>query len=161
MGQVPVLRTDDGELLTENPAVLQYVADRYPRSGLAPQGGFERYGLQQWLNFITSELHKQFTPLFAADTPAEYGDVAKQKIRRRFDWLEGELRGKDYLLGKQFTVADGYLYAVASWSKFVGIDLGKWPELAVYLQRVAARPKVRQALIAEGLVRESAAQAVS
>ena len=161
-GYVPVLELDNGERLTEGPAIVQYIADLRPASGLAPAAGtMARYRLQEWLNFITSELHKQFTPLFGADTPAECRAIAKRNISRRFDWLESELRGKDYLLGRQFTVADGYLYTVASWSKFVGIELGQWPGLSAYLQRVAARPKVRQALIAEGLVKENAAQAVS
>ena len=159
-GYVPVLELDNGERLTEGPAIVQYIADLAPASGLAPAAGtFARYRLQEWLNFVTSELHKQFSPLFAADTPAEYREIAKRKIANRFDWLQGELRGKDYLFGKQFTVADGYLYAVASWSKHVGIDPSRWPELAAYLDRVAARPNVRKALIAEGLLKEATASA--
>ena len=159
-GYVPVLELDDGERLTEGPAIVQYLADRNPASGLAPAAGtIERYRLQEWLNFITSELHKQFSPLFAANTPAEYKEILKEKIGKRLDWLSGELKAKDYLMGKQFTVADGYLYTILRWTGFVGIDLAKWPVLATYEARVAARPKVQEALIAEGLVKQHAAAA--
>jgi len=159
-GYVPVLELDDGEQLTEGPAIVQYLADRNPASGLAPAAGtIERYRLQEWLNFITSELHKQFSPLFAANTPAEYKEILKEKIGKRLDWLSGELKAKDYLMGKQFTVADGYLYTILRWTGFVGIDLAKWPVLATYEARVAARPKVQEALIAEGLVQQHAAAA--
>jgi glutathione S-transferase len=161
-GYVPVLELDDGVRLTEGPAIVQYLADRSPASGLAPAAGtIERYRLQEWLNFITSELHKQFSPLFAANTPAEYKEILKEKIAKRFDWLSGELKGKDYLMGKQFTVADGYLYTILRWTNFVGIDLAKWPVLAAYDARVAARPKVQEALIAEGLVKQQPAAAAA
>ena len=157
-GYVPLLELDNGERLSEGPAIVQYLADLNPASGLAPAAGtLERYRLQEWLNFITSELHKQFSPLFAADTPAEYKEILKDKIGKRFDWVSEQLTGKDYLMGKQFTVADGYLYTILRWTKFVGIDLAKWPVLAAYEARVAARPKVQQALIAEGLVKQPAA----
>ena len=153
-GYVPVLELDDGQRLTEGPAIVQYIADRKPSSGLAPANGtIERYRLQEWLNFITSELHKQFSPLFGADTPADYKPIARQKIAKRFDWLSGELAGKDYLMGKQFTVADGYLFVMLNWCKFVGIDLAKWPVLVSYQARVAARPKVQDAMVAEGLLK--------
>jgi glutathione S-transferase len=159
-GYVPVLELEDGERLTEGPAIVQYLADRNPASGLAPAAGtIERYRLQEWLNFITSELHKQFSPLFAANTPAEYKEILKEKIAKRFDWVSAQLSGKDYQMGKQFTVADGYLYTILRWTQFVGIDLAKWPVLAAYEARVAARPKVQEALIAEGLVKQSAAAA--
>ena len=158
-GYVPVLELDDGQRLTEGPAIVQYLADLKPASKLVPAPGtLERYRLQEWLNFITSELHKQFSPLFAADTPAEYQAIAKQKIGKRFDWLMEQLDGKDYLMGKQFTVADGYLFVMLQWTKFVGIDLAAWPVLVQYQARVAARPKVRQALLAEGLIKETASQ---
>jgi glutathione S-transferase len=161
-GYVPVLELDDGVRLTEGPAIVQYLADRSPASGLAPAAGtIERYRLQEWLNFITSELHKQFSPLFAANTPAEYKEILKEKIAKRFDWLSGELKGKDYLMGKQFTVADGYLYTILRWTNFVGIDLAKWPVLTAYDARVAARPKVQEALIAEGLVKQQPAAAAA
>ncbi len=160
-GYVPLLELDNGERLSEGPAIVQYLADRNPASGLAPAAGtMERYRLQEWLNFITSELHKQFGPMFAPDTPPEYKQILKEKIVKRFDWLSGELKGKDYLMGEQFTVADGYLFTVLRWSGFVGIDLAKWPVLAAYEARVAARPKVQEALIAEGLVKQPTAATV-
>src|SRR5205823_2565473 len=109
-GYVPVLELDNGERLTEGPAIVQYIADQHPESGLAPAAGtMDRYRLQEWLNFISTELHKQFGPLFAQTTPAEYKEVLKEKIGMRFDWLARELSGREYLMGKQFTVADGYL----------------------------------------------------
>ncbi len=155
-GYVPLLELDDGERLSEGPVIVQYLADRNPSSKLAPAAGtMERYRLQEWLNFITSELHKQFGPLFQATTPAEYKEALKEKIGKRFDWVSGELGGKDYLLGSTFTVADAYLFTMLSWTKHVGIDLQRWPVLTSYQARVAARPKVREALIAEGLIKHT------
>ncbi|HKW79514.1 MAG TPA: glutathione transferase GstA [Casimicrobiaceae bacterium] len=152
-GYVPVLELDDGRRLTEGPAIVQYLADRNPDSGLAPAAGtFERYRLQEWLNFITSELHKQFSPFFSSTTPAEYKDLLRDKIAGRLGWLADQLDG-DYLLGRQFTVADAYLYTILRWSKYAGIDLARWPRLAAYQARVEARPHVREALLAEGLVK--------
>jgi len=159
-GYVPLLELDNGEFLSEGPAIVQYLADRNPASGLAPAAGtLPRYRLQEWLNFITSELHKQFGPNFSPDTPEEYKAILKDKIAKRFDWLAGELKGKDYLMGSQFTVADAYLYTILRWTHFVGIDLDKWPVLAAYKTRVEARPKVREALLAEGLVKAPATAA--
>ena len=156
-GYVPVLELDNGERLTEGPAIVQYIADRNPGSALAPPAGtMERYRLQEWLNFITSEVHKQYGPMFDPATPAEYKTMLIAKIGKRFDWLVGQLQGKDYLMGKQFTVADAYLFTVMRWSQFVGIDLAKWPVLDAYVARVAARPKVHEALLAEGLVKHVA-----
>jgi len=155
-GYVPVLELDDGQRLTEGPAVVQYIADRNPASKLAPAAGtMERYRLQEWLNFITGELHKQFSPLFQATTPVEFKETLKDKIGRRFDWLAGQLKGKDYLMGSTFTVADAYLFTILIWTKRVGIDLARWPVLAAYQARVAARPKVREAMLAEGLIKQS------
>jgi glutathione S-transferase len=159
-GYVPLLELDNGEFLSEGPAIVQYLADQNPASGLAPAAGtLPRYRLQEWLNFITSELHKQFGPMFSPDTPAEYKTMLKDKIGKRFDWLAGELKGKDYLMGSQFTVADAYLYTILRWTDFVGLDLAKWPVLAAYKTRVEARPKVREALLAEGLVKAPATAA--
>jgi glutathione S-transferase len=153
-GYVPALALDDGQILTEGPAIVQYIADQKPESGLAPKAGtLERYRLMEWLNFITSELHKTFAPLFHPEFAAEWRQASRDKIAQRLDFIEKHLQGKDYLMGKQFTVADGYLFTVLSWSKFVGFDLGKWPLVQAYLARVAARPKVREALKAEGLVK--------
>ena len=153
-GSVPVLVLDDGQLLTEGPAIVQYIADQRPDSGLAPKAGtLERYRLMEWLNFITSELHKTFSPLFNPNAVAEWKQAARDRIAVNFDLVEKHLQGKDYLMGKQFTVADGYLFTVVNWSNFVSFDLGKWPGIQAYVARVAARPKVQEALKAEGLLR--------
>ena len=156
-GYVPVLELDDGRRLTEGPAIVQYLADLRPESRLVPPAGsFERYRLQEWLNFITSELHKQYGPFFAPNTPAEYKAILRDKLRSRLEWLAGRLGGNDYLLGSQFTVADAYLYTILRWSPFVDIDLAKWPVVAAYKARVETRPHVREALLAEGLIKEPA-----
>ena len=153
-GYVPLLELDNGEHLSEGPAIVQYIADRSPASGLAPAAGtMERYRLQEWLNFITSELHKSFSPLFDANAPDEWKTTVKARLAKRFDWLSQQLEGKDYLMGKTFTVADGYLFTVLNWTKWVGIDLARWPVLSAYVARVAARPKVHEAMKAEGLVK--------
>jgi len=153
-GYVPALELDDGHVLTEGPAIVQYLADRKPEAGLAPKAGStERYQLQEWLNFLTSEIHKGFSPLFKPNTPEEYKTISKANLANRFDWLDQQLAGKDYLMGKAFTVADAYLFVLLNWTKFQSIDLAKWPNLAAYQQRVGARPKVQEALKAEGLVK--------
>jgi len=155
-GYVPLLELDDGDRLTEGPAIVQYLADRSPASKLAPAAGtMERYHLQEWLNFITAELHKQFSPLFQSTTPVEYKETLKEKIGQRFDWVGQQLKGKDYLMGSTFTVADAYLFTMLTWTKHVGIDLARWPVLTAYQARVAARPNVREAMIAEGLIKQS------
>lgn len=152
-GYVPALELDNGEILTEGPAIVQYLADQKPESGLAPKAGtLARYRLQEWLNFLTSEVHKQFTPLFKPNTPEDYKPIAKQNIATRFDWLDKQLAGKDYLTGKAFTVADAYLFVLLNWTKVQQIDLSKWPNLAAFQKRVAARPKVKEAMKAEGLL---------
>lgn len=159
MGQVPVLRTDAGELLTENPAVLQYVADHHPASGLAPQGGIERYRLQQWLNFITSELHKVvFIPLLDPQTNEGAKEYARSKIGTRFRYLNEHLTGRDWLLNR-FTVADAYLVTVLNWAGFTGTDLAPWPALQAYLRRACERPAVARAMADElALFREEHAR---
>lgn len=153
-GYVPVLQLDNGEYLTEGPAIVQYIADQKPDSSLAPKAGtLERYRLQEMLNFITSELHKGFSPLFDPTLSAEVKQVFKDKLGKRFDWLSAHLKDKDYLMGNHFTVADGYLFTVLNWGQWVGIDIAAWPLLAAYQARVSARPKVQQALKAEGLIK--------
>lgn len=153
-GYVPVLEWDDGERLTEGPAIVQWIADQAPDKGLAPPAGTrERARLQEWLNFITSEVHKGFTPLFMPTASDEMKAAAKAAVERRLAWVEEQLEGRDYLLGKDFSVADAYLFTVASWGQYVGIDVKQWPRLAAYLQRVAARPAVQAALQAEGLLK--------
>jgi glutathione S-transferase len=152
-GYVPALELDNGQVLTEGPAIVQYLADQKPESGLAPKAGsLERYRLQEWLNFITSEIHKQFSPLFRPTTPDEYKKIAKENLGGRFAWLDKQLAGKEYLMGK-FTVADAYLFTVLGWTKPTQIDLAQWPNLAAYHARVAARPKVQEAMKAEGLIK--------
>lgn len=156
-GYVPALVLDNGEILTEGPAIVQYLADRKPQAGLAPQAGsFERYRLQEWLNFLTSEIHKAFSPLFKPNTPEEYKKITKENLAGRFDWLDRQLGGKDYLMGSQFTVADAYLFVLLGWTAPTQIDLAKWPNLAAFHKRVGARPKVKEALEAEGLLKKAA-----
>ena len=152
-GQVPTLELEDGQRLTEGPVIVQYIADRVPASGLAPAAGtMERYRMQEWLNFISTELHKQFSPLF--DPACEDSLKARQieRLGTRLDWVCKQLGNRDYLMCGHFTVADAYLYTVLSWSRHVGIDLAKWPTLSAYSDRVAQRPHVREALRAEGLL---------
>ena len=153
-GQVPVLELDNGKRLTEGPAIVQYIADQKPGSGLAPAAGsFERYQLQEWLNFITSEIHTGFSPLFRPNTPDEYKPIAKQGLAAKFAILDKHFAGNKYLMGDQFTVADAYLFTVTNWNNFQKIDLGQWPNVKAYFERVAARPKVQEAMKAEGLIR--------
>jgi glutathione S-transferase len=152
-GYVPALELDDGQVLTEGPAIVQYLADKKPDAGLAPKAGsLERYRLQEWLNFLTSEVHKQFSPLFKPNTPEDYKPISKQNLATRFDWLDKQLEGKDYLMGKQFTVADAYAFVLLGWTKPTQIDLSRWPNLQAFHKRVGARPKVKEALQAEGLI---------
>ena len=153
-GQVPVLELDNGERLTEGPVIVQYIADKQPASGLVPPAGTsERYRVQEWLNFTTSELHKTFGPMFRPTTPDAYKVISKENLGKRFDWLNQQLAGRQYLMGDKFTVADAYLFTVLRWSSRVDIDLAKWPNLKAYADRVAARPKVQEAMKVEGLVK--------
>jgi glutathione S-transferase len=151
-GQVPVLELDSGERLTEGPVIVQYLADQNPAAGLAGSAGtMERYRVQEWLNFTTSELHKNYSPLFRANTPDAYKDIARENLSKRYDWINEQLGAKPYVAGDKFTVADAYLFTVTRWAPHVGIDTAKWPNVAAYMDRVAARPKVQEALQAEGL----------
>ncbi len=152
-GYVPALRLDDGEVLTEGAAMVQYIADRYPAAGLAPANGtLERVRLQEHLNFIASELHKAFSPLFSPATSEEAKQAAVTAVSRRLDHFERHLAdGRAHLLGERFSVADAYLFTVASWTKPTGIGLDKWPNVAAFVSRVAARPAVQAAMRAEGL----------
>lgn len=153
-GYVPALELDDGEILTEGPAIVQFLADKAPDKHLAPAAGtMERYRLIEWLNFISTELHKSFSPLFKPHTPEESRQAARDTIAARLDIVARQLQDKEYLTGNQFTVADAYLFTVLNWSGHVKIDLGLWPALQTYVQRVAARPAVREALLAEGLIK--------
>jgi glutathione S-transferase len=153
-GAVPALQFDDGRVLTEGPAIVQYLADLKPESGLAPRAGsFERYQLMEILNYLTSEVHRGFSPLFNPATSAELREATVTALAKKFDWLSGFLGSKTFLLGNTFTVADAYLFTLLNWTGFVKIDLGKWPVLAAYQARVAKRPKVQEALKAEGLLK--------
>jgi glutathione S-transferase len=153
-GSVPVLELDNGERLTEGPAIVQYIADLAPTSNLAPANGtFERARLQEWLNYITSEMHKGFSPLFNPATPDVYKPIAVANLHKKFAYVDGKLADKNYLMGDTFTVADGYLFTVTSWSKFVNLDLSAYKNLEAFMARVAARPKVQEALKAEGLLK--------
>jgi glutathione S-transferase len=152
-GAVPALELDDGRVLTEGPAVVQYLADQKPESGLAPRAGtFERYQLMEILNYITSEVHKGFSPLFNPASSAELKETSVAALSKKFDWLTGFLGSKTFLLGNTFTVADAYLFTLLNWTRLVKIDLSKWPVLAAYQARIAQRPKVHAALKEEGLV---------
>ena len=156
-GYVPALELDSGEVLTEGPAIVQYLADQKPDAGLAPNpGSLERYRLQEWLNFLTSEIHKTFSPLFKPTTPEEYKKIAKETLAARFDWFDKQLAGKDYLMGSRFTVADAYAFVLLGWTRPMQIDLSRWPNLAAFHKRVGARPKVKEALEAEGLLKKAA-----
>lgn len=153
-GAVPALQLDDGRVLTEGPAIVQYLADQKPESGLAPRAGtFERYQLMEILNYITSEVHKSFSPLFNPASSAEMKDAAAINLGKKFDWLSGFLGKKPYLMGDAFTVADAYLFTVLSWTGHVKIDLSKWPVLTEFKARIAHRPKVQEAMKAEGLIK--------
>jgi glutathione S-transferase len=151
-GYVPVLQLDDGSLLTEGPAIVQYIADRVPEKALAPANGtMARYRLQSLLNFVSTELHKSFSPLFNPAAGADWKQAARDTLARRLDNLQARLTGP-YLLGDQYTVADGYLFTVLGWSSHVDFDLARWPRLVEYQGRIAARPAVQQALREEGLI---------
>ncbi len=155
MGYVPTLLLDNGEILTEGPAIVQYLADQNPTSSLMPKG-YDRYRVLEWLNFITAELHKQFSHLFSAKTPAEYKEILREDLIRKFALLDKKLAGKSYLTGENFTVADAYLFVVSNWSRFHKIDLAQWPNLKAFMDRVKARPKVQEAMKAEGLIKPAA-----
>jgi glutathione S-transferase len=153
-GYVPTIKLDDGSILTEGAAVLQYIADQKPDSGLAPKAGtMARYRLQEWLTFISSELHKSFSPMFNKDTTEEVKTNARNLLAKRFAYVETQLANKPYLMGDHFTVADAYLFVVANWSDHAGFDLSPFPKLKEYMARVAARPAVQAAMKAEGLLK--------
>jgi len=155
-GYVPVLELDDGTRLTEAAVILQYIADRNPGT-LAPAfGSIERYQLMEWLNFIATELHKGFGPLWKPNTPAEYKTIVVDALGKRFDFIAPVLAAQPYLTGERFTIADAYLFTILNWSKILKVDLAGWPSLGQYLDRVAARPRVQQALRDEHLLKAAA-----
>jgi len=148
---VPLLELDNGARLHEGPAIVQYIADQVPEKKLAPaNGSFERYKLQEWLNFIGTEVHKGFGPLFKPTTPENYKPIALEALTKRLQWVDEQLAGKSYLLGEQFSVADAYLYTVSRWAGFVGLDLSGMANILAFQQRMAQRPAVQAALKIEG-----------
>jgi glutathione S-transferase len=152
-GYVPALVLDNGELLTEGPAIVQYLADKKPEAGLVPANGtLPRYRLQEMLGFINSELHKAYSFLFNPKTVPETRQDREEHLRKRYTLIDKRLADQPYLFGEQFTVADAYLFTVTSWSKYVKLDLTAFPNLLAFQARVAARPAVQAALVAEGLV---------
>jgi glutathione S-transferase len=149
-GYVPVLELADGSRLREGPAILQYIADQAPQKNLAPANGtLPRYRLQEWLGFIGTELHKNFGPLFNPATPDALKAASKERLLGRLKWVDGELSGKDYLLGEQFTVADAYLYVISRWAQGMGLDTTALASFNAFRERVARRPAVQAALKAE------------
>lgn len=154
-GYVPALQIDDPDstILTEGPAIVQYIGDLAPEAHLVPPSGtFARYHLQEWLNFISSEIHKQFSPLFDASTPAAVAEHQRGKLGRRFLYLQDVLNDRAFLMGETFTAADAYLFVMLQWCNPFGIDLGLYPNLDDYECRIAQRPAVQAALAAEGLL---------
>jgi glutathione S-transferase len=153
-GQVPALSLDNGELLTEGPVIVQAIADKAAAKNLAPAAATpERYRLQEWLNFITTELHKNFSPLFQPAIPDEAKTFFKDRIMGKFKYADSRLAGQDYLMGRQFTVADGYLFVMLKWAERTGMDLSALKNLMAFKERIAARPKVQEALTKEGLLK--------
>jgi glutathione S-transferase len=152
-GYVPLLILDDGNKLTEGPAIVQYLADLAPAKKLVPPAGtFERYQLQQWLNFIATEIHKSFSPLFNAAAPDAAKQLATDILTRRLQTVSERLAAQPYLLGDNFSAADAYLFVTLSWGNYVNIDISRWPALARYVETIAGRPAVQKAMREEGLV---------
>ena len=153
-GQVPLLELDDGARLSEGPAILQYIADHAPASGLAPAAGtMARYRVTEWLNFITSELHKGFSPLFNPAMPQEAKEIFAARLTDKFAYVDGKLEGNDYLMGRQFSIADAYLFTISNWAAGPGIDLSGFKNVEAYRARMKARPAVQDAMKAEGLLK--------
>jgi len=153
-GYVPALELDDGQILTEGPAIVQYLADRKPDAGLVPAAGtIERYRVQELLGYINSEIHKSYSPLFSPTVSAEVRSEKHEQLKKRYALLDKQLAGRDYLFGDRFGVGDAYLFTVTNWAKTVKLDLSEYPNLAAFQQRVAARPAVQAALKAEGLMK--------
>ncbi|HTO18043.1 MAG TPA: glutathione transferase GstA [Pseudomonas sp.] len=153
-GYVPALRLADGELLTEGPAIVQYLADQKPEAGLlAPAGSLARARAQEWLNYIATELHKNFGALFRPDGPDEVKQAARAALAQRLRFTAEALQDREYLVGERFGVADAYLFVVLGWCQYLAIDLAPYPVLQAFQQRIAERPAVQGALKAEGLLK--------
>ena len=152
-GQVPALQLDTGEVLTEGSAIVQYVADQKPEKKLAPAAGsMGRYRLVEWLNYVASEMHKAVGALFNKKYSDDTKQIMKDALKPKFDYLSAQLKDRPFLMGDVFTVADGYLFTILSWTSHVGVDLSKWPVLTDYVARIGARPAVQATLKAEGLI---------
>jgi glutathione S-transferase len=152
-GYVPALSILNGEILTEASVILEYLGSLAPGSGLLPEtGSLERFRVQEWLVFISTELHKGFSPLWTAPMPNSARQIAVDGLHRRFDYLDSCLKGRSYLMGEQFTVADPYCFAILSWARFHRINLDAYTHLLRFMRRVSGRPKVAAAMRAEGLV---------
>jgi glutathione S-transferase len=157
-GQVPALALDNGEVVTEGPVIVQMIADKASAKNLAPaRDSAERYKLQEWLNYITTELHKNFGPMFSPVLADDAKAFFKDRVMGKFKYVESQLAGRDYVMGKQFTVADGYLFTMLAWADHLKFDLSAMPNLLAYKARVGARPKVQEALTKEGLMKAKAA----
>jgi glutathione S-transferase len=152
-GQVPALQLDSGEIVTEGPVIVQMIADRVGKDLAPARDSTERYKLLEWLNFITTELHKNFGPIFSPVLADDAKAFFKDRVMGKFKYVDSQLGGRDYLMGKQFTVADGYLYTMLSWADRMKFDLSAMPNLLAYKERIAARPKVQEALNKEGLLK--------
>ncbi|HTE42251.1 MAG TPA: glutathione transferase GstA [Steroidobacteraceae bacterium] len=153
-GYVPALELPNGVVLTEGPAIVQYLADQNADAKIAPKAGtLERYQLQEWLTFIGTEIHKKFGTLFDKSATPEWKAQVVTNLGKTLDIVASKLQGKQYVLGESFTVADGYLFTVLNWTKHVNVDLGKWPVLTEFQARIGARPKVQEAMKAEGLIK--------
>ncbi|RST48956.1 glutathione transferase GstA [Variovorax sp. MHTC-1] len=154
LGYVPMLELDDGTRLREGPAIVQYIADLAPTKNLAPANGtLSRYRLQEWLTFIGTEMHKTYSPMFNPNMPEEAKAIFRTKLQSRYEWLNGELEGKEYLMGDHFTVADGYLFTVTNWTKPTGVDISPYANVQAWHARVGARPAVQEAMKTEGLLK--------
>ncbi|MDR5853869.1 glutathione transferase GstA [Caballeronia sp. LZ062] len=152
-GYVPALQLDNGDVLTEGPAIMQYIADQVPAKHLAPLAdAMSRYRLQGWLTFIGTELHKNFSPFFNPAATSEWKAAAKANLERRLAYVAKHIDDKQYLLGDEYGIGDAYLFTVLSWASFIDLDLNKWPALTAYQARVGARPAVQAAMKAEGLI---------
>jgi glutathione S-transferase len=151
-GSVPALQLDDGQVLTEGAVIVQYLADQQPQSGLAPKHGtMERYRLQEWLNFIATDLHKQLSPLYNPKVNDEGKAALKQRFVQRLEVVAKQLTGRSFLLGDTLTVADPYLFTILSWTKRFEVDLTKWPAIDAFMARMRERPAVKAALAAEAV----------
>ncbi|CAG1018144.1 glutathione S-transferase [Burkholderiaceae bacterium] len=152
-GQVPLLELEDGQRLSEGPVIAQYIADRAQQRTLMPEpGSLARYRVMEWQNYITSELHKSFTPLFNGALDGAAKSLLRALLRKKFEWVDSRLSDSDFLTGESFTAADAYLFTVAGWSRFVALDLSDLRHLQRFLAQVGERPAVREAMRAEGLL---------